>query len=147
MDLDRSDECMAAETTGGGLYMDMRSRRGARCRAHAWSHDGGRTWSAVAHDEGLPEPSCQGSIVRLDGQRVLMAHPAATDRSERLTLLVCADECQTWPWQRVLDKGYAGYSDLAIARDGTVLCLYETEPCRALTLARIEPAWLNNHAS
>lgn len=33
MGLDRSDECMAVETADGSVYMDMRSRRGALCRA------------------------------------------------------------------------------------------------------------------
>lgn len=137
MDLDQSDECMAVETADGSLYMDMRSRRGAHCRAHAWSHDHGRTWSNVQHDPSLPEPSCQGSVVRLDERCVVMAHPASTDRRAHLTLYLSSDECRTWHQALVVDAGYSGYSDLTVTADGTLLCLYETDECQALTLVRL----------
>ena len=148
MDMDCSDECMAVETVDGSVYMDMRSRQEKKCRAYAWSRDGGATWSEVRYNPQLPEPSCQGSIIRYgtekDGgeNRVIMAHPAATGTRERLTVLMSTDECRSWPIARVLDQGYSGYSDLAVTPDRTVLCLYEADGCRTLTLARFDLAWL-----
>jgi sialidase-1 len=145
---DLSDECMAVETADGAVYLDMRSRQGRRCRAHAWSWDGGHSWSAVQFDEGLPEPSCQGSIVRVRAPRagepglVLMAHPADRQRRQQLTLLLSRDECVTWQAARVLCPGYAGYSDLAVTAGGSILCLYETDACQVLTVARMGLDWL-----
>lgn len=133
---DASDECEAVQTADGSVYLTARSRQGRKCRAAAWSRDGGVSWSAVEYDPSLPEPSCQGSIVRLDRRRVLMAHPSCTDRRERLVVLVSEDECRTWREERVLEEGYGGYSDLAVAAEGQVLCLYEGERCGKLVLAR-----------
>jgi len=131
---DASDECEAVETTDGSVYMTMRSRQGRKCRGFAWSRDGGESWSEVEYDASLLEPSCQGGIVRLDQARVLMTHPSCPDRRERLVVQVSEDECRSWREDRVLEEGYAGYSDLAIAADGQVLCLYEGEGCGKLVL-------------
>jgi len=135
---DASDECEAVETADGSVYLTARSRQGRKCRAAAWSRDGGESWSEAEYDASLPEPSCQGSVVRLDQGRVLMAHPSCTDRRERLVLQVSEDECRTWREERVLEEGYGGYSDLAVATDGRVLCLYEGDGCGKLILARFE---------
>ena len=58
------------------------------------------------------------------------------------------DDCETWPVSRVLEDGPSAYSDLAVLRDGTVLCLYECGAVegmydnRYLTLARFDLEWL-----
>jgi len=52
----------------------------------------------------------------------------------------------------VLEAGPSGYSDLAIAGDGSLLCLYERTTTSAgaktktpkLTIARISLAWLTD---
>lgn len=154
MDLDVSDECMAVQTADGSVYMDMRSRPHKFCRAYAWSRDDGATWSGVAHHEHLPEPFCQGSIIRYsletdgDRNRVIMAHPAETSKRGKLTVYMSDDECRTWPVARVLCPGFSGYSDLAVTPDKTILCLYESNKdkwansCQSLTLARFNLAWL-----
>jgi sialidase-1 len=60
------------------------------------------------------------------------------------------DECQTWPVSKVLEEGPAGYSDLAVAANGTILCLYERgvlggmADTRYLTLARFSLGWLTD---
>lgn len=128
---DLSDECEIVETTSGKLYMTMRSRRRQYARAYAWSDDGGVTWTEVQFDKNLPEPSCQGGIVRLSGQGrdgwVLLCHPAAIAERARLTVRGSRDECRTWSVSRIVEHGSCGYSDLAMASDGTILCLYEAE--------------------
>jgi len=154
MDLNLSDECMAVQTADGSVYMDMRSRPDKYCRAYAWSHDNGATWSRVQHNEQLPEPFCQGSIVRFrleadgDRNRVVMAHPAEPTARRKLTAYMSDDECRNWPVARVLCEGFSGYSDLAVTRDKTILCLYEANSdkwansCQTLTLARFNLKWL-----
>jgi sialidase-1 len=156
-----SDECEAVELNDGTVYMNMRSRQDRRRRATARSDDGGRTWSKVEYDATLPEHSCQGSVVRLDEARVLLAHPSSTVSRTLLTVRLSRDECRTWPVSRVLHEASACYSDLAIA-DGHILCFYEAshdvdalgprsgffERCIVgsgrLILARFTPEWLES---
>ena len=147
---DASDECAVVETTDGSVYMNARSRGGRCQRAVAWSGDGGHSWSDVGYDPGQPEPSCQGSLVRLSradgaggGNRVLLAHPSDPRERRCLTLRLSLDECRSWPVSRVITEGRAAYSDLAVAPDGGILCLYEGE--RGLVLARLGVEWLEGN--
>ena len=77
--------------------------------------------------------------------RVLFANPASTTR-ENLTVRLSYDECRSWPLARTLHPGPAAYCDLAVAADGTILCLYERglkRPYETLTLARFNLSWLS----
>ena len=70
----------------------------------------------------------------------------AHDR-KRLTVKVSVDECRTWPYARVIEPGPSGYSDLAEAPDGAILCIYECgmiermTDTRSLTVARFGLDW------
>ena len=152
LDIDLSDESMSVETVDGRIYMNMRSRQKKHLRAYAWSSDGGETWSEVAFDPGMPEPSVQGSVVRFTTadkhgkNRVLLAHPSSQTERARLTVRMSYDECRTWPVAKVLHKGPSAYSDLAIAPDMTVLCLYEADKKSRMVLARFTLDWLSDGA-
>ena len=152
LDIDLSDESMSVETADGRIYMNMRSRQKKHLRAYAWSSDGGETWSEVAFDPGMPEPSVQGSVVRFTTadkhgrNRVLLAHPSSQTERARLTVRMSYDECRTWPVAKLLHQEYSGYSDLAIAPDMTVLCLYESEWHARMILARFTLDWLTDGA-
>ncbi|MCZ6680460.1 MAG: sialidase family protein [Candidatus Poribacteria bacterium] len=152
LDADLSDECLAVQTVDGSVYMNMRSRQEKKRRAYAWSHDGGGTWSNVQFDETLPEPGCQGSLVRFTAEdrfqknRVLLCTPASTTERARLTLRVSYDECRTWPVSKVVHAGASAYSDLAVTPDMTILCLYEADEYAKLTLARFNIEWLTDGA-
>lgn len=150
LDHDASDECEVVELADGALYLSMRSRQERRRRAYSFSRDGGQSWSAVSFDARLPEPSCQGSIVRFTGMpqyhrsRILLAGPANRDARDHLTVRVSYDECASWPVAKVLYSGPAGYSDLAVTNDGQVLCLFEADNCRRLVSARFSIEWLTD---
>ena len=152
LDIDLSDESMSVETVDGRIYMNMRSRQKKHLRAYAWSDDGGETWSRVNFDPGMPEPSVQGSVVRFTTadkhgrNRVLLAHPSSQTERARLTVRMSYDECRTWPVAKLLHQEYSGYSDLAIAPDMTVLCLYESEWHARMILARLTLDWLTDGA-
>jgi len=141
----RTNECEAVQTAGGVLYLNMRNTFGKNRRAFAWSRDDGLTWSEVGFDETLISPVCQASLVRLaDARRVVFANPAST-RRERMTVRVSADECKSWSAGKVLHPGPAAYSDLAVAPDRAVLCLYERgekDSYEKITLARFTLEWL-----
>lgn len=145
-----TNECAVVETAGGALYINCRNYVGAQRRAYAWSYDQGHTFTAFGWDETLIEPVCQASLARFstqnqhDKNRVLFANPASTKR-EKMTLRLSYDECQTWPVSKLLHAGPAAYSDLAIAPDMTICCLYERgqeHPYERLTLARCDLDWL-----
>ncbi len=142
---DASDECEAVETAGGSVYMTLRSRGDRRCRGWSRSADGGETWSEVAFDPALPEPSCQGSVVALEDGRLLLAHPRRPDARAELTLRLSRDQGRSWPASRVLEPGGAAYSDLAVASEGQVLCLYEARRY-GLRLARFDPSWIERNS-
>ena len=150
LDSDLSDESMSVETAAGRIYMNMRSRQERRRRAYAWSEDGGKTWSDVRFHQDMPEPSVQGSVVRFTRaerhgrNRVLLAHPASPIERAQLTVRMSYDECETFPVAKVLHKGSAAYSDLAIAPDMTILCLYEADSYSQIMLARFSLEWLTD---
>ncbi|NIA14453.1 MAG: exo-alpha-sialidase [Nitrospiraceae bacterium] len=145
-----TDECTAVQTVGGEVYLNMRSYEDKHRRAVAWSNDGGVTWTAPVLDQTLVEPRCQASAVRLttveDGgrNRVLFANPASPMRV-KMTVRVSYDECRTWNEGKLLHEGPSAYSDLAVAADGTILCLYERgpkNPYQTITIARFGLGWL-----
>jgi len=147
-----TDECVAVELEDGAVYLNMRTSHAKRCRMVVRSVDGGEIWTGVQFDETLIGPICQASAVRLsaaephDRNRVLFSNPASTTDRVRMTVRVSCDECRTWTEGRVLHEGPSAYSDLAVADDSTVFCLYErgeTNYWETLTLARFDRAWLD----
>jgi sialidase-1 len=147
---DESNECEAVELVDGSLYMNMRSLPERHQRSFSLSRDGGQSWSKVGYDAALPEPSCQASIVRFtattysDKNRVLVAGPANPDARACLTVRISYDECRTWPASKILYPGAAAYSDLTVADDGQLLCLYEADEYARLVLARFDIEWLTD---
>ena len=152
LDRDASDECEVVERVDGVLYLNARSRQGKKQRAVAVSHDRGMTWSKVTYDPRLPELSCQGSLARFstardhDRNRILLATPASQSARAELTLRLSTNEGHDWPVSRVVEPGMAGYSDLAVTLDGTILLLYESHNYTRLTLARCNLEWLTEGA-
>jgi len=147
-----TNECEVVQTHDGSLYINMRNYKGHNRRAYARSKDGGETWSEVFEDDNLIEPVCQASIVRFTDEdtyqknRVLFSNPASTKR-EKMTVRVSYDECQTWAVSKVLNPGQSGYSDLAIASDMTVCCLYERGESNyreTITFAQFNIEWLTD---
>ena len=123
-------------------------------RTEAWSSDGGHTWSDLAVRRDLPDPVCQASIVRFTDaatggrNRILFSNPAGTSRAN-LTVRLSCDECRTWEVSRSLYPGPSGYSDLAIAEDMTICCLYERgveSYSESIRLARFNLEWLTDGA-
>tara|TARA_Y100000588_G_scaffold328665_2_gene364361 strand:- start:9564 stop:10568 length:1005 start_codon:yes stop_codon:yes gene_type:complete len=142
MTTDASDECEAVELADGSIYGTLRSRQDRFRRAFSRSHDSGNSWTDVQYDDALPEPSCQGSIVAHENDRVLIAHPAATDERARLTVRISEDGCRTWPVARVLYEDASAYSDLTVTFDDHLLCLFEADRYERLALARFRVDWV-----
>jgi sialidase-1 len=149
LERDASDEAALIERADGSLYLNARSRRDKRLRAVAISRDGGENWSPVRYDPNLPEPSCQGSLVRYsaagshDRNRILFAGPASPSDRTRMTVRLSYDDGETWPVSRVIEAGAAAYSDLAVTLERFVLLAYEADEYRQIQLARFDIPWLS----
>ncbi len=160
-------ETLAVELDDGRVLCNIRSECPQNRRLIAISPDGAGRWTEPVFDDALLEPVCMASLLRLrqpdaDGQGVyLFANPdnleneltppgrtLAHDR-KRLTAKMSADDCNTWPVSRVLEAGPSGYSDLAEAPDGSILCIYERGMLSRMTdtasvaVARFDRGWLS----
>jgi len=152
---DGCNENQVVEAADGALYMNSRNIKEVGVRACAWSRDGGLTFGVRQLVPALIEPTlwsgCQASLVRLtsvaghDRNRVLFANPAwPKDERRNMTVRISYDECKTWSAGKVLHPGPSAYSDLAVAPDMRILCLYERgdqHPYQTLTLARFDLEW------
>jgi sialidase-1 len=144
------DESQVVERSDGSLLLNMRSSRGKGCRAVSTSKDGGKTWSELVDCPALPEPVCQGSILRYswaDGKgrsRILFANPGTTKARDTGTVRLSYDEGETWPVAKVIQPGYFGYSCLAVLPNGMICCLFENEGCGKDTFVSFSLEWLTD---
>ncbi|MBX3000693.1 MAG: exo-alpha-sialidase [Caldilineaceae bacterium] len=71
----------------------------------------------------------------------------AHDR-KRLTVKFSPDDRETWSHCRIIEAGPLGYSDLAQAEDGAILCIYEDgmldrmTDTRSVSVARFNLDWI-----
>ena len=150
LEANTSDECEVVELQDGSLYLNGRRRQGKKQRAYSFSTDAGQTWSPVKYNRRLPEPSCQGSVVRLTDSRhfhkgrVLLATPANPSARTALTVRISYDECRSWPVAKVINAGTSAYSDLTVTTDRQILCLYESDDYSNIVLARFNIEWLTD---
>ena len=147
------NESQVVELSDGTLLMNM--RQGGRCRYLAYSKDQGQTWFKEHSDESLPDPGCQGSILRLPnhkakGRNLLLfanpPHPKPFKARTNLTVRRSDDDGRTWKLSREIYSGPGAYSSLAVLADGTIGLLYETgkrHPYEKIALARFNLAWLS----
>lgn len=153
VDNKQTDESQVVELANGSLMMNMRRPEGG-CRYIAISKDRGETWNAGRHDETLPDPSCQASLVRFvdrnHGSRgpLLFSNPPHRGPFEArtgLTVRLSDDEGNSWKVVRQVNPGPGAYSCLASLADGTIGLLYETgqhHPYEKITFARFNLEWL-----
>ena len=142
------NESSVFEASDGSLCLNMRAR-GLGHRVVARSSDGGRTWTEPKIDKTLPCPTCQASTLSLPSKhgksRVLFSNPATQTSRSHLTVRLSYDDGKSWPVAREITRGPAGYSDLAVAGDGTIYVAYENGEKRyseRLTVARFNLEWL-----
>ncbi len=141
-DFGNLNENEPVELADGTVMINIRCHSNDHRRAYSLSDDGAHNWSEPRLIEDLFEPICMGSADRLtvkgrDGfkkNRILFSNPSS-DRiftihkrqRANLTIKMSYDEGKTWPVVRRLQKGKAGYSDLAVSPDSqkNIYCLYE----------------------
>ena len=149
-------ECTVVERSDGSLLMNMRTGApglyGIGYRTVSISTDDGATWSKPVLDKNLPGPGCQASMIRLNEKEILFLNPAVHRRGgfsiwsrRNLTLRLSRDDGKTWPNSRVLNKELAGYSDMAVTKEGKILCVFENgkrDYCEKISIVQVDRAWL-----
>ena len=127
----------------------------------AFSKDQGETWFKENHDESLPDPGCQGSILRMpdwgasSGRGLLLfsnpPHPGPFEARKNLTVRLSDDNGQSWKEAREVYPGPGAYSSLAVLGDGsTIGMLYETgvdHPYERIAFAQFNLEWLTTRLS
>jgi len=152
----RHGECTVVERSDGSLLMNMRAggpgTYALGYRVLSTSSDGGATWSQPVLDKNLPCPACQASMIRLNEKEIIFLNPAVHRKGgfhlwsrRNLTLRLSRDDGRTWPHARVLNEGLAGYSDLAVTKEGKILCVFENgtnDYCEKISIVQVDRAWL-----
>ncbi len=162
------NETVAVQLADGRVMLNARSESDAHRRIVVTGPDGATGWSAPRFDDALVDPICMGALARVslaaDGGRDRIAFSSPDNLGRRdgkeapgksrdrvnLTVRMSEDEGATWPFARRIEDGFSGYSDLAVAKDGRILCFYERGSTDGtniyktgrLTVARIDPEWL-----
>lgn len=79
--------------------------------------------------------------------------PGETRTRKNVSVKLSYDESKTWPITKTIEPGFSGYSDLAITKDGMILCFYERGSTDgaiyntgSLTMARFNLEWLTDGA-
>lgn len=109
------------------------------------------SWSEMAVEKNLPDPTCQGTILRYSGihdnepSRILFANAATQDRRRNLVVRLSLDEGETWPVGPTVQEEFAGYSCLVSLPDGDIGIFYEKGfRVQELAFARFSMEWLLN---
>ena len=124
---DQVNECAVAELSDGRLLLNMRNYdRSQRTRAQSRSRDGGLSWSEVVHEDALPEPICQASMIALDGgRRLVFSNPASSSSRTAMTVRTSDDGGREWSKGVLVHEGPSAYSSLVPLDPESVGCLYE----------------------
>jgi len=142
-ELNRLNECTIVEKNDGSLHMNARAYY-LGFRAVSLSKDGGISWSDPVLDKNLPCPTCQASMIRLSEKEILFLNPTGGGR-KHLTLRLSVDEGKTWRYSRKINQELGAYSDIAVAKDGHIYCLFENGTKRysdRISIVKTTREWL-----
>jgi sialidase-1 len=135
-DIVNPNESMPVQLPDGTVLLSIRNGNTIKQRAFSKSNDGISNWSKVWFEEELFDPTCMASIVAVASRHkkqkaaIVFVNPDSRNMEkhprQNLTARLSYDGGHTWPLKKVLNSGPSGYSDMAVAKDGTIYCLYET---------------------
>lgn len=95
--LEGGNESMAVELPGGRLMLNIRNQAGfIKARYVALSKDGGQSWYKEYFDDQLPDPVCQGSILRINKKTIAFCNLNNTIKRNNLTLRISTNKGKTW---------------------------------------------------
>ena len=124
-----TNESTAAQTAEGTVVLNSRDESGSHTRILSVSKDGGQHWESTFAAHDLPDPVCQGSMLRYQpsGKKsvLLFSNPGNPSARRDLTISVSRDGGRTWPKRTILYPGPAAYSDIVVMPKGRLGILWE----------------------
>lgn len=137
-DITDPNEFEIAECADGSLYANARIGGDGFCRAVSRSA-GGLNFSAWARDESLPDLQCKAGLCAFshlaEDRMILFSNCASLTARENLVLRASVDGGATFPLRQTVDRGAAGYSDIAVDSRGCIYVFYEVNYGERLVLA------------
>ncbi|WP_159788978.1 exo-alpha-sialidase [Streptomyces sp. NHF165] len=139
------NESKAVQRSTGEIVQNMRHNSGG-ARYYATSPDGEGPFTAMTRAAALPDPGNNGDEISFlepaagtpgRTRTALFSNTATTSGRNELTLRLSEDDGASWPRQAVVKSGPAGYSTLAVLRDGTIGDLYEVGDTGGIHFARL----------
>ncbi len=137
-----SNESTAAELKGGSILLNARNQKGdQRYRITARSDDGGESWREAGFDRRLPDPVCEGSLLRITGKVLAFSNNADQRNRNNLTLRISRDEGLTWTKSIAIDgvadpkgRDITAYSDIVLIDKDRIGVLYEKDDYKRIVL-------------
>ncbi len=122
------NEMQFAELSDGSVLLNARNQASGHFRLTSISRNGGENWDPVTPELSLPDPVCQGSILRFSFKPSILIFSNAADVSRRAngTMRISRDEGKTWSAGVPIAQGSFEYSCLCALPDGKVGILFET---------------------
>ncbi len=121
------DESKIVELADGSLIMSIRNRHGS-LRKFSRSTDRGETWSDPVPVEGLPDPCCNGDIIRYThgGKDILLQSlPGDPNGRNNVAIYASTDNGKTWKDKKTVVTIPSAYSSMTMLPDGSVGILTE----------------------
>jgi sialidase-1 len=125
------NEVQVAELANGAVLLNARNQADAKYRLTAISRDSGETFSRAELDKTLPDPTCQGSLLRFSLPKfktpgiLAFSNPANQESRTQGTLRISLDEGKTWPISQLIEADSFAYSSLTKLNNDTLGILYE----------------------
>lgn len=148
------NESQITELKNGDVMLIGRtiSRRSGSHQAKVISKDQGESWSQqLEYDTALVGRACDIGLISYSRKSrvLLISQPRDLKNRKDLTIRLSKDEGKSWITRKLIEKGGATYSDLAILPDKSVICLYghggTAHMPRKVSLARFNLLWLEDH--
>ena len=147
------NESRMAELANGDIYLNARYSSNEfdpqnNHRAVAISRDRGKSWDDIHIDKSFPKSNpCDAGLVGfrgLDGTENLLLYSKNESPEGRKNLMIrlSEDGGKSWPVFKVIEKGDALYSDLAILPDNSILVIYETGKNSPVFCKKFDLDWL-----
>ncbi|MCK4749251.1 MAG: exo-alpha-sialidase [Bacteroidales bacterium] len=144
------NEVQMVELKDGRIMLNARPFKGKPFRMVSFSRDGGDSWSELNYDGALPDPDCQGSIIRLafpgpdHKSIILFSNPAHHQKRINGTIRLSEDEGKTWKWSRTLYKGSFAYSCLVKLTNDEFGILFERDDYSKISYCKMKLKWLTS---
>ncbi len=149
------NETMITTLSDGRVLLVTRSESKPNRKIVTTSRDGATNWSKPEFHPDLWEPICMASIIALPNSpgTLIFSNPHSLNfdssgkevpggrgKRRNLSIKLSRDDGKTWPVSKTLDPGPSAYSDLAILKNGEIVCFYESS--NKLLCSRFDLKWL-----